>query len=106
MFYDEGDCCQVLAFTDGKDIKVMVGAQDHKRALDGDKGANTGGMGAYAPCPILSHLQLDFVNQEIIQRAIDGLNKEHIKYVGKCLLDCYSARVNITKKLKDISLNT
>ena len=47
-------CFQCLAFTDGTDVVCFPAAQDHKRLLEGNHGPNTGGMGAYAPCPLVS----------------------------------------------------
>lgn len=61
----------------------MLPAQDHKRIFDGDKGPNTGGMGAYCPCPLLTEKELQSVKTGILQRTLDGLKQEGIKYVGK-----------------------
>lgn len=61
----------------------MLPAQDHKRIFDGDKGPNTGGMGAYSPCPLIRENELKYIETGILQRALDGLKKEGIKYVGK-----------------------
>lgn len=74
---------QVLAFTDGETIRLMPPAQDHKRIGEGDTGPNTGGMGAYCPCPLISEEQLDIVKKDVLQRAVDGLKAEGIKYVGE-----------------------
>lgn len=51
--YMTGREVSVLSFVDGKHIKIMTSAQDHKRACDGDKGLNTGGMGTFSPSPVL-----------------------------------------------------
>ncbi|KAK3927870.1 Trifunctional purine biosynthetic protein adenosine-3 [Frankliniella fusca] len=72
----EGEEVSVLGFCDGKTVKAMLPAQDHKRLLDGDKGPNTGGMGAYCPCPLLNEKQLKDVEESILQKTVDGLNKE------------------------------
>lgn len=62
---------------------MMPPAQDHKRIGDGDTGPNTGGMGAYSPCPLITPDQLADVKDQVLQRAVDGLKAEGIKYVGK-----------------------
>ncbi|CAK9796433.1 Trifunctional purine biosynthetic protein adenosine-3 [Anthophora plagiata] len=78
----EGEEVSVLAFTDGKTIVPMMPAQDHKRIFDEDKGPNTGGMGAYCPCPLLNKADYETVQSDVLQRAIDGLRQEHISYIG------------------------
>lgn len=79
----EGPECSLLALTDGTTLVPLATSQDHKRALDGDKGPNTGGMGVYSPVPILLPGELDaMVDAE--QRVIDELRSEGITYSG-CL---------------------
>ncbi|XP_039448693.1 trifunctional purine biosynthetic protein adenosine-3 [Culex pipiens pallens] len=77
-----GEEVSVLAFVDSKTVRVMLPAQDHKRLQNEDRGPNTGGMGAYCPCPIIKPQQLEVVIREVLQRAVDGLRKEGIKYNG------------------------
>jgi len=78
----EGEEVSVLAFTDGKSVRAMLPAQDHKRLGNGDTGPNTGGMGAYCPCPLISQPALDLVQKAVLERAVQGLIKEHITYQG------------------------
>ncbi|XP_056641474.1 trifunctional purine biosynthetic protein adenosine-3 isoform X2 [Diorhabda sublineata] len=77
-----GEEVSVLAFTDGVTIRAMLPAQDHKRIFDNDKGPNTGGMGAYCPCPLLSPEQYDYVQKEVLEKAIEGFKNEKLKFVG------------------------
>lgn len=72
----------VLAFCDGKTIKTMTSAQDHKRALDGDQGLNTGGMGTFSPSPFYTDDIADFCQKEIYQKTIDAMRKEGRPFVG------------------------
>ena len=60
----------------------MAPAQDHKRIFDGDQGLNTGGMGAYCPCPLLTEEECEAMKIEVLQKAVDGLRKEKIPFVG------------------------
>ncbi|XP_053690579.1 trifunctional purine biosynthetic protein adenosine-3 [Sabethes cyaneus] len=77
-----GEEVSVLAFVDSKTVRVMLPAQDHKRLCNDDRGPNTGGMGAYCPCPIIKPHDLEIVRREVLQRAVDGMRKEGIKYNG------------------------
>uniref|UniRef100_A0A2R5LMJ2 Trifunctional purine biosynthetic protein adenosine-3 n=1 Tax=Ornithodoros turicata TaxID=34597 RepID=A0A2R5LMJ2_9ACAR len=78
----EGDEISVLAFTDGVNVSLMPAAQDHKRLKDGDQGPNTGGMGAYCPCPLVSDEVLEQVKVDVIERTVNGLMKDGRKFVG------------------------
>lgn len=80
----DGEEASVLAFTDGKTIVPMIPSQDHKRALDGDKGPNTGGMGTYAPAPVITPELMQRVQKEILEPTIAAMRAEGKEYKG-CL---------------------
>ena len=80
----EGEEASLLAFTDGKVIRPMISAQDHKRAFDGDKGPNTGGMGTYAPAPVMTTEMTERAVEEILKPTIAAMAKEGRPYTG-CL---------------------
>jgi len=80
----EGEEASVLAISDGKHFVVLPPAQDHKRILDGNRGKNTGGMGAYAPTPFVTEKILEKVKRSIIRPTLDGLAKEGRRFKG-CL---------------------
>ena len=80
--YLTGQEVSVLAFTDGRTVKPMILAQDHKAAYDGDLGPNTGGMGCYAPARLLDAEALRSVEERVLQPAIDGLREAGTPYVG------------------------
>ena len=72
----------VLSFVDGKTIKTMTSAQDHKRAMDGDKGLNTGGMGTFSPSPFYTEEVDDFCKKYIYQTTVDAMAKEGREFKG------------------------
>ena len=82
--YLEGEEASVLAFTDGETIIALPAAQDHKRALNGNRGLNTGGMGAFAPTPLVTESLKKQIMQKVLQPAVSGLAKEGTPFVG-CL---------------------
>lgn len=78
-----GPECSLLAFTDGKTVRSMATAQDHKRALEGDRGPNTGGMGVYSPVPIVTDEELAVMKQVMVDTVAE-LAAEGVDYRG-CL---------------------
>ena len=74
----------VLSFTDGKTVVPMISSMDHKRALDGDKGLNTGGMGTVAPNPYYTKEVADRCMKEIFLPTVEAMNKEDRSFKG-CL---------------------
>jgi len=79
-----GEEASILVVTDGENYKILPASQDHKRIFDNDQGANTGGMGAYAPTPLISKSMLKNIDDKIIKPTLNGLMKDKIQYSG-CL---------------------
>jgi phosphoribosylamine--glycine ligase len=77
-----GEEASFLAFTDGKNIVPLASAQDHKAVFDGDKGPNTGGMGAYSPAPVVTPSIHEKVMEEVMRRTVDGMAAEGRPYRG------------------------
>ena len=72
----------VLSFVDGKTVKTMTSAQDHKRAMDGDQGLNTGGMGTFSPSPFYTKEVDEFCQKYIYQATVDAMAAEGRPFVG------------------------
>lgn len=72
----------VLSFVDGKTIKTMTSAQDHKRALDGDQGLNTGGMGTFSPSPFYTKEVDEFCKKYVYQKTVDAMAAEGRPFTG------------------------
>ena len=68
----QGEEVSYYAITDGESVVTLAAAQDHKRALDGDRGENTGGMGAYSPAPVVSEAIEKRILEEIVYPTIRG----------------------------------
>ena len=78
----DGEEFSLFAFVNGDKFYIMPTAQDHKRAYDGDKGPNTGGMGAYAPVPHLPQSVVDRAVDTIVKPVLEGMIKEGRPYLG------------------------
>lgn len=72
----------LLAFTDGKTVVPLLPAQDHKQVFTGDRGPNTGGMGAYTPVPFVKKQLFDQITKAVLERAVVGMQKEGCPYKG------------------------
>jgi len=78
----DGEEATILAFCDGKTLVPMPASQDHKRLLEGDRGPNTGGMGAYAPAPVVTPDILKIVEKTVFQPFLKGIKAEGFDYRG------------------------
>ena len=77
-----GEECSILAMVDGENAVLLPSSQDHKRIFDGDKGPNTGGMGAYSPAPVVTSDKLPMIKEKIIMPVVRELKKCGITYRG------------------------
>lgn len=77
-----GQEVSILALTDGISVRPLLPAQDHKRIGSGDMGENTGGMGAYAPAPLVTPALMERIQQEILQPTVEALRQKGIDYRG------------------------
>jgi phosphoribosylamine--glycine ligase len=80
--YLEGPEASLLCFTDGETVALMPPAQDHKRVFDGDRGPNTGGMGAFAPAPAMTAEQIEWARERVLLAAVRGLAEEGCPFKG------------------------
>ncbi len=78
----KGEEASFFVFSDGKNILTLDSSQDHKRLMDGDKGPNTGGMGAYSPAPIIDDITRQNILNQIVYPVFDGFKKENFEYTG------------------------
>ncbi|MCR5381204.1 MAG: phosphoribosylamine--glycine ligase [Lentisphaeria bacterium] len=77
-----GEEASIIALCDGKTIKPLASSQDHKRALDGDLGPNTGGMGAYSPAPVVTDAMWKTIDEKVLQPFLKGVQKDGLNFRG------------------------
>lgn len=78
----QGQEVSIIGVTDGRSINCLLPSQDHKAAYDGDKGPNTGGMGAYCPAPVATEAILNTIDETIILPTLNGIEAEGFNYKG------------------------
>ncbi|MFA4844506.1 MAG: phosphoribosylamine--glycine ligase [Candidatus Margulisiibacteriota bacterium] len=88
-----GEEASIIALTDGDSIIPLASSQDHKRINDGDKGPNTGGMGAYSPAPVVTEHLMSEIDVNVLKPFVNGMKQEGIVYQGVIY-----AGVMVTKK--------
>ena len=77
-----GEEASILAFCDGENFIPMAASQDHKAIYDGDKGPNTGGMGAYSPAPLINEHMMETISSQVFQPIINKMKEKGIPYKG------------------------
>ena len=78
----QGDEASILALVDGEHVVMLASAQDHKRVFDGDRGPNTGGMGAYSPAPLVTRELETIIREQVFERTLAELRRRCIVYKG------------------------
>src|SRR5690606_35270536 len=78
----QGEEASFIAMVDGTRIVPLASSQDHKRRDDGDRGPNTGGMGAYSPAPVVTDDIHERIMREVMRPAVEGLAADGIRYRG------------------------
>ncbi len=78
----KGEEASVFSITDGETVRTFVPSQDHKQIYDGDRGPNTGGMGAYAPAPLVSDDLLQRIVESVVEPALAGMRSRGCTYKG------------------------
>jgi phosphoribosylamine--glycine ligase len=78
----EGEEASFIVMVDGRHVLPLATSQDHKRLLDGDRGPNTGGMGAYSPAPVVTPAVHAHIMREVIQPVVGGMEREGAPYTG------------------------
>ena len=78
----DGEEGSLFALSDGRNYVLLGGAQDHKRAYDGDLGPNTGGMGAYSPAPVFTPELVEAAERDVVRPVIEGMAREGMPYRG------------------------
>ena len=77
-----GEEASIIALCDGKTIKPLASSQDHKRALDGDQGPNTGGMGAYSPAPVVTPEMWAVIDEQVLKPFLKGVQADRMDFRG------------------------
>jgi len=77
-----GEEASILALVDGEHVVMLASSQDHKRALDGDRGPNTGGMGAYSPAPVVKGEMWPLIREQVFERTLVELRRRGIVFKG------------------------
>ncbi len=77
-----GQELSVIGFTDGQSIQLLLPSQDHKPAYDGDRGPNTGGMGAYCPVPLCDDQLMAQIRRNVVKPTLEGIRAEKLNYRG------------------------
>ena len=98
--YLEGEEASFIVLSDGRNVLPLASSQDHKRLLDGDRGPNTGGMGAYSPAPVITPRIHAKIMREVITPAIAGMERDGVPYVGFLYAGLMVGRDGILKVLE------